>query len=248
MDPASTRTRPGKLMRFRHSWQLVTVGALALTSLGCASEAVSSAERFAQVTLNFLTPATVRSVAVEVSGPGLAPPVVKNIAVGSDSTARATFELPAGAGRRFVFSAFDSTGVTTHRADTTIAVAAGTNPALAVRLQPLIGALGVTVTFVGAQVSVADTSTRRLLPRDTVRISASGVRASGTTVPADSLEWGSSDPSVATVVGGLVTAVRPGTTSVSVSYRGAAARVGIVVRAVDVPSLAMGGGSSVEVP
>lgn len=205
----------------------------------CAADAPTATESAARVIVNFLTPATVRSVAVEVSGPGLAPPVVVNIPVGADSTARDTLELPAGAGRRFLFSAFDSAGVATHRADTTITLVAGTNPPLAVRLQPLISSLGITVTFGGARVTVTDTSTRGLLPGDTLRIAAAAVRGTGSAVPADSLEWGSSNPAIARVQAGLVTALRPGAASIVVSYRGASARIEVLVRTLEVPAISI---------
>lgn len=204
--------------------------------LAACADAPSAVGRPATVMLNFLTPATVRTVVVEVSGPGVAPGVVLNILVGSDSTARDTLTLSAGAGRRFVFSAFDSSGIATHRADTTIRLSSGTNAPLAVRLTPLASSVGLTVTFGGARVTVGDTSARSIRVGDTLRISATAVQANGTAVPADSLEWGTSNPAIATVTGGVVRALRSGSAVIGVSYRGASARIAVSVPATDLPT------------
>lgn len=209
----------------------VSTFALLLVLGGCGGDGPTSSTAPARVLLNFLTPATVRMVSVEASGPGISPAAVINIPVGADSTARGTLELTAGANRRLVFSAFDSSGIRTHSADTTLTLVAGSNAALAVRLLPLASTLGVTVTFDGARVTIADTSTRSILPGDSARITATGSAANLALVPADSLQWGSSNPAVLRVSRGVVTAVRPGLANVTASFRNAAASVRVVVPA-----------------
>ena len=185
----------------------------------------------AQVTVDFLTPATVRTIIVEVSGPGLTPPTVLNIPVGPDTVARQTIELTAGASRRIVVSAADTGGVITHRGDTTIALRAGVNPPLAIRLVPLDASMSITVTFGGHRLTVADTSTRRVVVGDTVRIVAEGVTSTGVSVAPDSLVWASTNPALFVVNRGVIFALREGTGEAVVSFRGAAFRVPVRVQA-----------------
>lgn len=208
---------------------VVTIALVGAAIQACAGDGPVGSERPSSVVLNFLTPATVRVITVTVSGPGISPAVTRNITVGTDSTARDTIVVTAGAGRRFVFSAFDTAGVETHRADTTIRLLAGVNAPLAIRLVSLSASVGVTVTFGGARLSVSDTSTRSIATGDTARITASALAPNGAAVPADSLVWASSNPAVAVVSGGLVRGVRAGTALVSASWRGTAVRIPVLV-------------------
>jgi len=207
----------------------VTLLAVVLSTAACAAEGPLTSERAATVTMRFLTPATVQSLVVEVTGPGIDPAVVLNIPVGTDTVATGALTLPSGSGRRFVVTAVDTAGVQTHRADTTIVLQPGTNPSLAMRLAPLPSTLGITVTFGGVRLVVPDTSTLVLDVGDTTTIVAYAIRANGDTVPADSLLWASDNPAVAIATQGLVTAIRSGSVGVTVSFGGAANRVGVLV-------------------
>jgi alpha-tubulin suppressor-like RCC1 family protein len=191
----------------------------------CAGDGPVGGARLSTVTIRFLTPATVKTLVVEVTGPGISPAVVVNIPVGTDSVASGTLALPAGSGRRFIVTAFDTAGTETHRADTTITLQPGPNPSLSLRLEVSSGTLGVTVTFGGVSLSVTDTSTRVLAVGDSAVIAAYAVRANGDTVTADSLFWGSSSPVTAEVSAGLVRLLREGSADVTVSFEGAAANV-----------------------
>ena len=189
-----------------------------------------SGGRVSTVTMRFLTPATVQSLIVEVTGPGIDPAVVLNIPVGTGNVATGSLTLPAGSARRFVVRAVDTAGVHTHRADTTVTLQPGANPNLAMRLTPLASSLGITVTFGGVQLVVPDTSTRIVRLGTSAPIVAYAIRANGDTVPADSLTWGSSNPAVAAATsGGSVAGVRTGVANVAVSYRGASARIPVNV-------------------
>lgn len=216
-------------MASRHVLSVLALAVLA----ACAGDGPAGGTgAAATLVVNFLTPATTRTVVVTVSGPGITPDVIVNAPVGADSTSRVTLELPAGSGRRIVVSAMDTTGVTTHRADTTVRLVAGSNPPIALRMAPLASSLGLTVSFSGARVSVSDTSARALTPGDTLRIIATGQTASGTAIAASDLTWGTSNPAVAAVAGGLVTAGRPGTAVIGVSYLGASIRIQVTVTTV----------------
>lgn len=210
------------------------IGLLAGVTIGtglmaCAGDGPLPATRTTTVMMRFITPATVRSVVVEVTGPGINPAVVVNLPVGTDTVASGSMTLPAGSARRFVVTAVDTAGVQTHRADTTITLQPGTNPNLRMRLVPLASALGITVTFGGSSVTVTDTTRRVLLRGDSLRITAFARNASGDSIPSQQLGWGSSNPAVATVAAGMVLATRPGTTTIVVSYLGAAVRIPVHV-------------------
>jgi len=207
---------------------------VAMVAGACASDAPTAPARPAEVVVNFLTPATVRRVTIQVSGPGISPPVVVNMTVGADSIASGSLTLSAGSARRFVVTAVDSAGVTTHRADSTITLLEGPNPPLALRLDPLPSSVGITVTFGGVRVT-ADTATRTVASGSTITLSANALTPSGASVPADSLQWGTSNPAIATVVAGVVTGVSAGTATIVVSYRGAAIHIPVVVASAPTP-------------
>lgn len=207
-----------------------TIGLLVAAVLAsCDGSSPTAASGEARVTLRLLTSATVRAVVLEVSGPGLEPATVVNIPVGADGTAVDTLIIPAGSARRFTATAVDTAGVVTHRADTTITLVGGMNPPLQLRLIPVEADLGVTVTFGGSRVTVVDTTTREMEVGDSLVIQAFATHQSGALLPMDSLRWGTSNPAFATVSGGKVVAVRPGTATISISYRGASAAVRVVV-------------------
>lgn len=115
----------------------------------CAAPFAPSARAIASVGVNAITPATVRALVVEVDGPGIDPAILVNIPVVDDSIATGVIEVTAGSGRRIVISAVDTTGLVTHRGDTTLTLVPGPNPPLALTLHPLPATLGITVTFAG---------------------------------------------------------------------------------------------------
>ena len=205
------------------------LGLVALSA--CAGDAGAGEERPATLIVNFLTPATVRSVTVEITGPGITTAITSTIPIGADTTARDTIDVPAGSERRVVVSAFDQSGIRTHRAEVTLNLVSGSNPPLGVQLTALLGSLQLTVTFGGTRVVVPNASARTIAVGDTLRLAATGTRANGTAIPADSLEWGSSNPAVFTVTGGLVRGRVPGSGAAVVSYQGMAAWVNVTVRA-----------------
>jgi len=226
-------------------WKLVLALVVAVGMAACSADGPLGGGRVSTVTMRFLTPATVKSLIVEVTGPGIDPAVVMNIEVGADTVATGSLTLPSGSARRFVVTAVDTAGVQTHRADTTITLQAGANPSLAMRLEPLPSTLGITVTFGGIRMLVTDTSTIALGVGASATTLALALRASGDTVPPDSLSWGTSNPAIATVIGGVVTGVRTGEAVVSVSYQGAVALRRVLVGTNTSPVEAPLGASSV---
>lgn len=202
----------------------------------CGGDGPIGPSRPALITFNFLTPATVASVIVEISGPGIEPSVTLNIPVGPDSVARDTVSVSAGSGRRITVTAVDTAGIQTHRADTTVMLVSGANPSMSLRLIPLSSTLGITVTFGGVSLAIDDTTMRVMPVGDTLRIGAALFAPSGLALPGDSIAWGSSNPAIASVDAGLVRAVRAGSAVITASYRGATARVRIEVASGSLPA------------
>lgn len=200
-----------------------------LVTLACSDGLPTESSRRSQITFNFLTPATVASLRVEISGPGITPPVVVNIPVGPDTVATGTLALPAGSARQISVVAFDTAGVLTHSADTTLTLQGGVTTSLVLVLKPVAGTLGLTVTFGGDRITLTDSSSISLAVGDITVIAAQAFDATGVAVPSDSLHWGSSNPAFFTVAQGEVRAVRAGSGVVTASYRGAAASVSISV-------------------
>jgi alpha-tubulin suppressor-like RCC1 family protein len=176
----------------------------------------------------------IATVSVEVTGPGIDSTLVFNLTL-VNGTATGTARVPAGTGRRIVARAFDLAAVNTHRGDTTVTLVEGTNPAVSLKMLPLVGGVPLTLTFGSTVVSVNRRDTTMTLG-DTLRFTAAAVNVRGGTVPVDSIRWGSSNPAVASVSAtGLVRALAAGTASIVASYEGAAAK-----RVVTVPPLAQG--------
>jgi len=212
-------------------WKLVLALVVAVGVVACSADGPLGGGRVSTVTMRFLTPATVKSLIVEVTGPGIGPAVVLNIPVGADTVATGSLTLPSGSARRFVVTAVDTAGVQTHRADTTITLQPGATPNLAMRLTPLASTLGITVTFGSVRLTLPDVSLQTLFAGDSLAVGAYAVLVSGDTVSAASLTWGTSNPAVATVAGGRVRAQRAGFTDITASIGGAAASVKVRVLA-----------------
>ena len=172
-------------------------------------------------------------VVVEVTGPGIDPPLGFNLPI-TNGVASGTITVPAGADRTITVSIYDEAGTRTHRGSATVQVVAGTNPTVTIRLSPLTGDVPIAVTIgtVAIAVSpVADT----LFIGDTVRLAATVVGSAGDTLAA-TVQWATLDPSRAVVdTAGLITAVATGDVGIVATYAGVAARADITV----LPALAV---------
>lgn len=134
-------TRPFALLR-----RAVICGAIVSLS-ACGAEHPTALRELSEVRVHAITPATIRSLIVEVTGPGVDPAVLVNLPVGADSAARGTIIVPAGSARRFVVTAVDTAGIATHRGDTTLALPPGLAAPLAIQMRPIPSSVTLTVTF-----------------------------------------------------------------------------------------------------
>jgi hypothetical protein len=131
-------------------------GLLIAVALAACNSEPTAPVRESAVMVDFLAPSTSRTLVLEISGPGIAPRITRNLPVAPDSTARDSFVLPSGSGRRFVVTALDSLGIPTHRADTTVALLPSASTELAMSLRPLSTRLGIIVVFGNAMTSAPD--------------------------------------------------------------------------------------------
>ena len=116
---------------------LSLVFALAMSFASCSEPPTGPMVLTSLVMVQAILPSTVRQLVIEVSGPGIRPTLTVNVLVGADDVARDSLVVPAGSARRFVITAVDTAGMASHRADTTLALAPGPNPPLAIVLRPI---------------------------------------------------------------------------------------------------------------
>lgn len=135
-------------MRARRIMVCALVAAVASVA-ACGDGPLQVAAPRALLGVYALTPATIRELTVEVSGPGIDPAQFVNLPVDTAGVAAGIIETTAGSARRIVVTAVDTAGIPTHRGDTTLALMPGANPPLALVLRPLGATLGITVTFGG---------------------------------------------------------------------------------------------------
>lgn len=114
---------------------------------GCADAGLTEPRLAAAVVVNALTPATTRTLVIEVTGAGIDPGFVVNVPVGADSVARGMLSIPSGSSRRFEVTAVDTAGVSTHSGVASVNLVPGPNPPLAITLAPLSSSVGITITF-----------------------------------------------------------------------------------------------------
>ncbi|MBI2797420.1 MAG: PD40 domain-containing protein [Gemmatimonadetes bacterium] len=195
----------------------------------CSDSTAPNSRNLAQLQLYALTPATVRSLVVEVTGPGISPPLVVNIPVDSVGVASGSLSVLPGTGRHVVVSALDTSGIVSHRADTTVTLVAGANSTINLVLKPLVASVPIIVTFGTVLIDITSGPTV-MAAGDTASFGATVTGVFGS-VPADSVRWGSSDPSVLAFTGRRATALRSGSVMVTASFRGATASRAVAITA-----------------
>ncbi|WP_420130669.1 Ig-like domain-containing protein [Longimicrobium sp.] len=175
-----------------------------------------------------LTSATITSLTLEVTGPGIAQPLMANLTV-SGTTATGTLEIPAGADRRFVVKGYDAAGNLVYQGEKTSSVQAGQTLSVAVTLAALTSSATVTVT-VGA-VTVTLTPGASTLAAGGTSTYTATASENGTAIANPQIVWASSIPSIASVsAAGVVTAHAPGSVRIAASFRGVAAGADLTVQ------------------
>ena len=197
--------------------------------VGC-SDSTAPVEAKATLVLYSITPATVRSLVVQLSGPGIAPDLFVNLPVDTAGVARGSIAVLPGYPRNITVTAVDTSGIVSHRADTTLHLVAGVNPTLNLVLRPLTATAPIVVTFGSLLVTITSGPTAMLMG-DTASFAATVTGGYGPPVPPASIAWASSDPSVVLFAGAKGTAMRAGTATVTASFAGATATRVVIVTA-----------------
>jgi len=206
---------------------LSTALACLLVAPACNQDGVGPRRDATLVLVADVSTTTVTTVVVAVIAPDIPTPLVFNIPV-VNGLAAGTIVVPSGSARTVSIHAYDAGGVETDSGSVTLDMRPGTNPTITITLQPLTGDVPISVTLGSMTVSVTPT-TRTLAVADTSRLTASITDWNGQAVTG-AVRWATHDPGIATVDGGgLVTAVRAGSTTVVATYHGAAGRATITV-------------------
>ena len=162
--------------------------------------------------------ALIDQVVVEVTGPGIDPPLAFNLTI-SGGTASGTITLPVGSDRTIAISVFDTGGILTHEGSTTIDVVQGTNPTVTITLYPLAGDVPITAQLGGLVLTITP-GTATLAVGETMQLQATVLDSLNNPVAAAVL-WATLNPGLATVDGtGLVTAVAEGDVQIAATYAG----------------------------
>jgi hypothetical protein len=209
---------------------LTVVGAFAALALAaCETSRVTQPPVDGTLTVQVsLTSATITSLTLEVTGPGIAEPLMANLTL-SGSTASTSLEVPAGADRRFVVKGYDAAGILVYQGEKTSSVQSGQALSLAITLSALTSAATVTVTVGGVTVTLTPGATQLAVgATSTWTASAS---ENGVAVVNPAILWASSVPTVASVGStGTVTGHAPGTARIVATFRGVAAGAEITVQ------------------
>lgn len=174
-----------------------------------------------------VTAATITSLTLEVTGPGITEPLTRNLTL-SGTTATTNIEVPAGTDRHFVIRAYDAAGILTHRGETKASLQSGETRALALTLSALTSTPTVTATIGGVTVNLTPGATT--LPVGGTSAYSATAAENGTAVANPQIAWASSIPSIASVSAtGTVTAHARGTTRIVATFRGVAASATLTV-------------------
>ena len=214
--------------RTRFAWVL---GAVLVAGVACSdatrppgSEGTSAPITVA-ATLTAAQQATIAGMSVEVTGPGIATPIIATLTV-NGATVNGTVQVPVGSSRTFTVRAYDAQGVEAYNGSATATVVAGTTPPLTVRMSAIegsvpidvtVGTYGVTLTPPAPSVAVNGEVTL------TANVTANGQNVAG------ALTWGVVNPALVMLTvapDGRSAVVRGrivGTTRVVASYEGTAA-------------------------
>jgi hypothetical protein len=228
------------------SWRRAAAAALAVPALlflpNCGSErstGLKGGGGIAELRISAnVQSTTVAALVVRVSAADIQPTLVFNLTLEA-GVATGAVRVPAGAARAFTLSAFDASGLETHRGDKTLDIVSGANPPVSIILAPIAGqqpieaTLGtVTVTITNPPASVAEGETAQL---------AATVTGPDGPIPVEpgAIHWATATPATLTVhpTTGLAKGTAWGQGRVVATYAGVA---GVATITVDPVVLAAG--------
>lgn len=164
-----------------------------------------------------LSGTNIAALVVEVTASDILEPLIFNIPIDEGGHASGVIRVPVGSERRILVRAYDSNAIETHRGEATVNVMAGANPPLTVVLYPLQGDLEIEIR-IGELSVIVDPQSAVLRAGQSIQLTATVTGSAGVELTGD-VQWGSSQPLVATVDGnGLVTAVGIGVAEIAANF------------------------------
>lgn len=216
----------------------VAIAALALLACRPDSAVAPRETESVPVTINAALTADQQAIiagmSVEVTGPGIAVPIVNVLDV-AGATVNGTVAVTVGGNRRFVVRAYDATATETHAGEATMTVRPGSNPPLVITLYARSGGVPVVVT-VGTFAIAFDAASVEVDVNASVTVQVT-VTDGGAPVTAGVVRWGALDPTIIGLTPSpdgrsvQVTGLREGSTTLVASIGGVAAAVPVTVTA-----------------
>ena len=210
------------------------LAALAITSVGLvgcdAGSFVTGAEMEVPVQVAVeLASLQISGVSLEVTGPGIPEPIIRNLPI-TDGSAVGNVTVLAGSDRAFLLRAFDAQGIETHQGGDTVDIAANAAPDLNVSLTPLMSDVGVGGR-IGSYTLTVTTADATLTVGQTAQLAVTVTDAYGDPVTDAQVVWGAANPAIASVdAAGLVEGLVPGETIVAASYKGFSGTLAVSVQ------------------
>jgi uncharacterized protein YjdB len=211
------------MIRYRPIAVLTCV--LAGVACGSATDATPGDEVVQQdllLTIQASATSSVVSATIEVTGPGIDPPIVAQLAVVNGAIS-GTVTVPTGSSRTFTLRTFDANGVELHRGSVIANVTESMAATVSLTLEALVGDVSIDVTIGSITVEIAPTDAS-IAVGETLNFTATVLDVLGNTISDPVLVWASSNPSLISVDGsGTATAHLPGDVLIVVSCEGIAA-------------------------
>jgi Big-like domain-containing protein len=167
-----------------------------------------------------LSASAVATLVADVTAPDIPTGMTFNIPIVA-GVASGAITVPAGSNRTVALRAYDAGGIETHTGSVTLSIQAGTNPTVAITLQPLIGDQPLVLTLGSFTVNVTPPSPSVRIA-GTVQLVVTITDWNGTPTTGV-VRWATKNPGVATVdtTTGLVTGTGVGNTKVAATFHGA---------------------------
>jgi hypothetical protein len=161
----------------------------------------------------------ISTLVVEITADDINRRLVYNLEV-VDGVASGTIDVPAGEARLFTVTAFDDQHNVTHEGSAETDVSPGNNPPLNIKLKPMPGQVGVTVTFGNYTVLVTPAQyTIDAAVTDQLQLDVTVIDPDDEVVTDPQVQWATTDPTMATVTAsGLVTGLADGEVSIVAMY------------------------------
>lgn len=167
-----------------------------------------------------LSASAVATLVADVTAPDIPAGMTFNIPIVA-GVASGAITVPAGSNRTVALRAYDAGGIETHIGSVTLNIQAGTNPTVAITLQPLTGDQTLVLTLGSFTVTVPPPSPPSVRIAGTVQLSVTITDWNGTPITGV-VSWATKNPGVATVdATGLVTGTGVGNTKIAATFNGA---------------------------